>query len=186
MREEILDRRTAYAGKLINLEVARVRLADGHETEREVVHHPGAVAVVALARSTATVAQDWQVLLVRQFRLPADEALLELPAGTAEAGEDPQETARRELAEEVGRQAGSWHELASFYTSPGYSDERITLYLALDLAPTKGEPEADEALEVVLIPLALAHEAIRNGEIRDAKTITGILLALDWLDRHPV
>ncbi|HBY96632.1 MAG TPA: hypothetical protein DEP84_22255, partial [Chloroflexi bacterium] len=113
MSEQILNRRTAYAGRLIDLEVARVRLDNGHETEREVVHHPGAVAIVALEREGA----GWQALLVRQFRLPAAQALVELPAGTAEAGEDPQATARRELAEEVGRQARAWHELARFYPS---------------------------------------------------------------------
>lgn len=186
MREEILDRRTAYDGRLIDLEVAHVRLADGRETEREVVRHPGAVAVVALTRGGGDSDQAWQVLLVRQFRLPADQILLEIPAGTAEAGEDPLETARRELAEEIGRRAGSWHELASFYPSPGYSDERLTLFLALDLEPAEGEPEADEELELVPMPLDRAVESIQRGEVRDAKTIAGILLARDWLGRHPL
>lgn len=182
MSEEVLDRRTVYAGRLLNLEIARVRLPNRRETEREVVRHPGAVAILPLIRSIEADSLEWQVLLLRQYRFAAGRPLIEVPAGTIQPGEEPLETARRELAEEAGRTARVWHQLARFYPSPGYSDEMVTLYLALELEETQGQPEEDEAFEELLMPITQAREAIRSGEIEDAKTMTAILLGLDWLD----
>ena len=181
MSEEILSRRTVYDGGMIDFEVVRVRADNGHESERAIVHHPGAVAIVALERATAVVAQGWQILLTSQYRLAAGRTLLELPAGTREPDEPPLETARRELAEEVRQEAQTWHELARFYASPGYTDEELILYLALDLTPCEGEPDPGEQIDLTMMPLTLAYEEIKRGRIADAKTVAGVLLALDWL-----
>ncbi len=184
MSEEVLSRRPVYEGDMIDFEVVRIRTANGHESERALVHHPGAVAVVALERATNRIPQGWQLLLTSQFRLAAGRTLLEIPAGTREPDEPPLETARRELAEETRREAQSWHELARFYASPGYTDEELILYLALDLAPCEGEPDPGEQIGISSMPLTLAYEEIKNGRIRDAKTIAGVLLALDWIQAN--
>jgi len=166
----------AWAGRLLAVDVDRVRLADGGEAVREVVRHPGAVVVVALA-------DDDRVLLVSQFRYAAGRTMLELPAGTLAAGEDPLACARRELAEETGRGASSWTALASFYSAPGFCDERLHCFLAQGLSPAVGDADADERIEVVPFPLGRALELIDGGEIRDAKSIAGLLLAARRLGR---
>ena len=139
----------------------------GHE--REIVEHPGAVAIVA-------VDDEQCVALVRQLREPARKPLLELPAGTAEAGEEPLATARRELQEECGLTGGAWRELAAFWTTPGFCRERMHLFAAEGVALGEPSPAADEELELVRWPLAEVGE--RLGEIEDAKTLAGLLLYL--------
>jgi ADP-ribose pyrophosphatase len=169
MKEEItLSSRRAYEGRLLHLRVDTVRLEGGYVTEREIVEHPGAVAIVALNGGG-------KVLLVRQFRQAAREVLWEVPAGTREAGEDSEACARRELQEETGYQASHMEQFLRFYTSPGFCTEQIDLYLATGLSPVPRTLEADEAIEVEAVPLGEAWEMIRRGEIRDAKTITGLL-----------
>jgi ADP-ribose pyrophosphatase len=158
------DSRTVYDGKLFDVTVER-----WGDHEREIVEHPGAVAIVAVDREGA-------VTLVRQLREAARAELLELPAGTLEAGEEPLATARRELAEETGLTGGRWHELATFFTTPGFCRERMHLYLAEDLDPGEAHQEADEAIELVRVPRAELES--RLDEIEDAKSLVGLLLYL--------
>jgi ADP-ribose diphosphatase len=154
--------RTAYRGRLFDVTVER-----WGDHEREIVEHPGAVAIVAVDREGA-------VTLVRQLREAARAELLELPAGTLEAGEEPLATARRELAEETGLTGGRWRELATFFTTPGFCRERMHLYLAEDLDPGDAHQEADEAIELVRVPRAKLEA--RLDEIEDAKSLVGLLL----------
>jgi ADP-ribose pyrophosphatase len=158
------DARTVYDGKLIDVTVER-----WGEHEREIVEHPGAVAIVA-------VDAGGMVALVRQLREAARKYLLELPAGTLEAGETPLESARRELEEETGLTGGTWRELAAFYTTPGFCRERMHLFAAEDVESGEARPEADEELE--LVRWRVDEVASRLGEIEDAKTLAGLLLFL--------
>lgn len=160
---------TVWRGRIATVRVDRFRYGDGGEAEREIVEHPGAVAVVA---------HDGERLyMVRQPReAVGEQALLELPAGKLDGeGEDPLATARRELAEEVGKGAGSWERLTSFYTSPGFAAEECHLYAATDLHDAPADAGEEERIEVVEVPLARLEEAIR--ECRDAKSLVGLL----WL-----
>lgn len=156
--------RSMYEGALLGLTVER-----WGENEREIVEHPGAVAIVA-------VDDDGYVTLVRQLREPARKRLLELPAGTAEPGEEPLATARRELQEECGLTGGEWRELAAFWTTPGFCRERMHLFAAEGVERGEPEPADDEELELVRWPLAAVGE--RLAEIEDAKTLAGLLLYL--------
>ncbi|NUQ00396.1 MAG: NUDIX hydrolase [Armatimonadetes bacterium] len=170
LRETRIDGERVYDGQVVKLEVDRVRLPDGRESVREVVRHPGAVMVVPLT-------DDGRVVMVRQHRYCTGEALLELPAGTLEPGEEPLACAQRELVEETGYQARDWRHLASFYTTPGFTDELIHCYLAsgITLGERAGGDE-DELIELAMLPLSSAQTLARRGEIRDAKTMVGLLL----------
>ena len=159
----------AWEGRIAQVRVERFRHADGEEVEREVVGHPGAVAVVAY--------DGENLWLVRQPREVTGQAgLLELPAGKLDVeGEDALATAKRELAEEIGRSAASWRELKSFYTSPGFTDERVVVYAATDLSDTSAEADENERIEVVPWPLSRLDGAI--DACRDSKSLIGLL----WL-----
>ncbi len=141
---------------------------DGAQHVREVVRHPGAVVVLPLL-------PDGRICLLRNYRVAVRETLVELPAGTLEPDEDPAETARRELAEETGYRAGRIEHLLNFWMSPGILDERMHLYLAEDLRPGPTALEAGEDIQPLLCTWDEAMEMIRRGEIRDAKTLTGLL-----------
>ncbi len=167
--EERLSGERTWAGRLIAVDVDRVRLTDGSEAVREVVRHPGAVVIVARDR-------DNRILLVSQFRYAVGRMLLELPAGTLGAGEEPPACARRELAEETGFAARRWTTLARFYSAPGFCDEQLHCFLAEDLSPIGANADPDERIEVVALSLDRALELIDGGGIRDAKTISGLLL----------
>ena len=158
------EARTVYEGRLLALTVER-----WGEHEREIVEHPGAVAVVA-------VDEEGYVTLVRQLREATRRQLLELPAGTAEPGEEPLETARRELREECGLSGGEWRELAAFWTTPGFCRERMHLFAAEGVVPGEAEPAEDEELELVRWRVAEVRD--RLDEIEDAKTLAGLLLYL--------
>jgi ADP-ribose diphosphatase len=158
-----------YDGKLVDVTVER-----WGEHEREIVEHPGAVAIVAVDRAD-------RVTLVRQLREPARKELLELPAGTLEKGEEPIATARRELEEETGLTGGSWRELAAFYTTPGFCRERMRLFVAEGVEAGEARQEADESIELVRVPVAELRDRVRGLE--DAKTIAGLLLYLDERER---
>lgn len=156
--------RTAYDGKLIDVTVER-----WGEHEREIVEHPGAVAIVAIDR-------EGMLTLVRQRREAVRTELVELPAGTLEEGEAPLASARRELAEETGLTGGTWRQVAAFYTTPGFCRERMYLFFAEELDRGDASPESDEQLEVVR--WARAEIAANIAEIEDAKTLAGLLLYL--------
>jgi 8-oxo-dGTP pyrophosphatase MutT (NUDIX family) len=157
-----------WSGRIASVRVDRFRHADGEEVTREVVSHPGAVAVVAH--------DGERLLLVRQPREAVGEDLLELPAGKLDSdGEGPLETAQRELAEEVGKGARTWRHLTTFYASPGFSDEEIHVYLATDLYDASAEADENERIEIEQLPLTRLDEAIERS--RDAKTLVGLL----WL-----
>ncbi len=168
--ERIIGSRDIYNGKIVRLALFDVELPDGYRSTREIVLHPGSVAIVPLH-------EDRQVTLVRQFRLAAEGELIEIPAGTLEPGEDPVSCARRELKEEAGLQAGTLQPLAVFYPAPGIITERMHLYLATGLEEVEGQSEEDERIEVLRMPLHRAIELIREGTIRDAKSIIGLLWA---------
>jgi len=163
--------RSVYEGRLLGLTVER-----WGEHEREIVEHPGAVAVVA-------VDGDGYVTLVRQLREATRKRLLELPAGTAEPGEEPLVTARRELQEECGLTGGEWRELAAFWTTPGFCRERMTLFAAEGVERGIASPADDEELELVRWRVAEIPE--RLNEIEDAKSLAGLLLYLDTLPDRP-
>ena len=157
-------KRIVYDGKLIDVTIER-----WGDNEREIVEHPGAVAIVAVDR-------DRRVMLVRQLREAARAELLELPAGTLEEGEEPLESAKRELREETGLTGGTWRELAAFWTTPGFCRERMTLFLAEDVDEGEADPDEDEDFELVRWPVA--EIADRLDQIEDAKTLAGLLLYL--------
>ncbi len=165
----LVTSRRGYDGRRLSVRLDEVAFPSGRRTVFEVVEHPGAVAMVALTA-------ERHVLLVRQFRHAVAADLLEVPAGTIEPGETPLACARRELAEEVGRAAGRWEPLISFYPSPGVLSEELHVYLAEDLRVVAAERE-EEDLRVESLPLEEAHRRIGAGEIRDAKSIIGITLA---------
>jgi 8-oxo-dGTP pyrophosphatase MutT (NUDIX family) len=164
---ERIGGKTVWEGRIATVRVDRFRFDDGEEAEREIVEHPGSVAVVAF--------DGERLFLVRQPREPVNEpALLELPAGKLdEDGEDPLDTAKRELAEEVGKGARTWHKLTSFYTSPGFADEECHVYLATDLHDEPAEAAENERIEIAAVPLAQLDQVIQ--ECRDAKTLVGLL-----------
>ena len=168
--EEVLQSDERYRGRKIGLRIDRVRMADGRQTTREVVFHPGAVAIVPLL-------PDGRVVLIRQYRHATGEVLLELPAGTRDQpGEAPIDTAARELIEETGYRAGQLKHLADFYTAPGFCNELMSLYVATDLTTGDQSLMEDETIGVEVIALDAATALIADGTIRDAKTIVGLLM----------
>ncbi|MDA8442288.1 MAG: NUDIX hydrolase [Peptococcaceae bacterium] len=168
LREALLQAETMFAGRMISLNLDTVRLPNGVETTREVVRHPGAVAIVAL--------KDDQILLVRQYRYPIDQITLEIPAGKLDEGETPLVCAERELREETGY-GGKLTFVGKFYSTPGYSDEIMHLFMAKDLVWNPLSADEDEFLSVVSLPFAEALQQAEKSEFTDAKTILGILMA---------
>lgn len=169
-QEQVLESRRLYEGRVVSLRVDRVKLAGGREAVREVAEHAPVVGIVALDG-------EGNVLLVRQYRLPAGQSLLEIPAGGIDPNESAEEAAQRELQEETGQRAGRLELLCSFFLSPGYCDEYMYLYLATALEPSTLAADADERIEVVRLSLARALRLIERGEIHDAKTIVGLWAA---------
>ena len=171
LQETRIDGTEVYSGRVVRLEVDRVRMPDGGDSIREVVRHRGAAVVLPIL-------DDGRVVLVRQFRYPVGEALLELPAGTLEPGEDPLVCAARELTEETGYAATSVTPLGRFYAAPGYTDERLQAVLATGLRLTDdAEPDPDEIIEVEVVTFEELVSRMETGEIRDSKTLATILLA---------
>lgn len=165
-----LATREVYKGRVVHLVVEEVVLPNGHEMALEVIHHPGAAAVVPFV-----TAED--ILLIRQYRHAAGGFLLEVPAGKLDHGEPPEVCARRETEEEVGWAVGRLTPLGPIFTTPGFTDEVIHLFAAHDLRPSTARPGQDEVLSVVRMSLAAAVDAIERGEISDAKSVCAILLA---------
>jgi ADP-ribose pyrophosphatase len=161
-----------YEGKIINIELDRVTLPNGHTMELEMIHHPGAAAVVPIL-------EDGHVVMIYQYRYAAGGYIYEIPAGKLHPGEDPVECAKRELQEETGYQAKKYQPLLSFLTTPGFCDEIIHIYLAQSLTPGAQNLEESEVLEVKTIQLEKCLEMIKKGLIKDGKTIIAIQSA--WI-----
>jgi ADP-ribose pyrophosphatase len=178
LREQLIDSEVIRRSRILEFRIDTVEAADGHRSTRDLVGHPGGVCVVAIDD------QD-RVLFVRQWRHAVGGALLEIPAGTLDrdesgAIEDHAGAAARELEEETGTRAGSWRYLGSFYTAPGFTTELMHLYLAEELTPVDEGglgPDEDERLELQAIPFADALAMASRGELRDAKSLVGILWA---------
>ncbi len=170
MIEKTVSSKTIYKGKVLDLKVDTVRLPNGKTADREVVVHRGAVAVVA-------VTDNDEIILIKQFRYPTGKVLWEVPAGKIDAGEIPEDCAVRELAEETGFGARQWEHLSTFYTTPGFSDEIMYVYLARDLYIDERKMDDDEFIDMYRVPVKNAVEMVISGEISDAKSIAGILLA---------
>jgi len=167
MAEKTFHSDIVYEGKLINLRKDKNKIGD-RIFSREVVEHPGAVAIVPLLN-------DKTILMIKQYRHPAGEFLFEIPAGTLEKNESAEKCAYRELIEETGYRAEKLKKLTSCYLTPGYSDEFIQIFLASDLKKTRQKLEDDEFIEVLFLSIKEVKEKIKNGSIKDAKTIAGIL-----------
>lgn len=180
LAERVVASEVVHRGKYMEFRVETIERADGSRATRDIVRHPGAVAMLA-------VDGEGRILFVRQWRVAAGRGLLEIPAGTLDVHhgvtEDPDVAARRELEEETGHRAASWRKLASFWTAPGFASEQMHLYLAEGLVAADDDdrlsPDEDEELELRHLTLDEALRLVETGEIADAKSILGIL----WLDR---
>ncbi len=169
MEEKTLKSRKVYKGKIINLRVDEVLLPRGGRARREVVEHPGSVAMVPLL-------PDNKVILIRQFRKPVEKVIFEIPAGRLEPGEKMEACVRRELKEEIGYRAGRLEKLVDYYPTPGYSNEVIHIFKVKGLKKVKQDLDFDEMVEVVTMDLDEAISLIRERKIKDGKTIIGLLL----------
>ena len=168
LKEETLEKNTIYTGRIITVRNDTALLPNGKRASREVVEHPGGVTIAALT-------PEGELLCVRQYRYPSGEALLELPAGKLERGEDPLESGKRELREETGAQAKHFRDIGKFYPTPGYCGEIIHMYFASGLTFGEQALDADEFLTVQRIPLAKAVRMVLENEIRDGKTQAALL-----------
>ena len=168
LKETYLSGETRYEGVIVDVRMDKVKLLDDTVTNREVVEHPGGVAIFAID-------EENRVVMVRQYRYPVGEVTLELPAGKLEPGEDPRESALRELEEETGIRPGRVTYMGLSYSSPGIFTERIHLYLAQDLVQGQSHPDEGEFVDVVRLPLSELLDMIRDNKLPDAKSALGIL-----------
>jgi ADP-ribose pyrophosphatase len=170
----INHRRTIHKGRVYELVSENITLENGVTTDTEFIHHPGATAIVPMLNET-------QIILINQYRHALRKFIWEIPAGTLDPRETAITCARRELIEETGYSAQEFKQLAEITPVPGYSDERIYIYLATDLEPARQNLDSDEILNVHTLKFEEALNMIRNGEIQDSKTISGLFLAYTWL-----
>jgi ADP-ribose pyrophosphatase len=178
-----IDRRPIHKGRIVDLSIDTVRFPDGSTGELEMIRHSGASAVLPIFGDPGD--PDPEILLLRQYRYAADGYLLEVPAGRPDfQGENWEDCARRELQEETGLSANRLVPLTTIYTTPGFTDERIHLFLAFDLTTGQNHLDTDEFIETIRLPLSEAIQRIRNGEIVDAKSICTLYAAADWLRTH--
>lgn len=171
--EKTISTRSIYKGRIINLREDTVMLPDNGVSKREIVEHPGAVAVIAITR-------DKKMIFVRQFRKATGEELFEIPAGLVNKGESDKAAAARELEEEAGYRAKKVKEVFGAYSSPGYSSEVIRYLVATDLVKTQAGGDHDEFIEVDILPIKKALALVKKGKIKDNKTIVGIMIAEKW------
>lgn len=174
--ETVLASERIYEGRLINLRVDQIRTAAGVESVREIVEHPGAIALIALDEAG-------RVLLVKQYRHAVRAVTLEIPAGILEPGEEPAAAAQRELREETGYRAERLERLGGIHTAPGFSTEYIHFFLATRLVPDRLAMDDDEVIDLLRLPLGDAIDLIHTGQIDDSKTVGGLLLAQSWLNK---
>ena len=177
----MIGTRRVYTGRVISLDVDQVRFPDGSSSELEMVRHPGASAIVPFLSDPAGA--DPQILLIKQYRYAANGYLYEIPAGRLDANESPEECARRELQEETGCIAERMDRLIAMYTTPGFTDERIHLFLASGLTRGPAKRDSDEFMEVEAMTLSNALQMVGRGEISDAKTALGLLYAAGFSTR---
>ena len=174
LKETFVSRQEIFHGRIVDLRVDTVRLPNGHLTTREVIDHPGGVAVVAIDEND-------NVLTVKQYRYAFKTVLEEIPAGKLERGEDPAAAARRELSEETGLTADHWRKLTVLETTPGFCNERIHLYLATGLHAGKTHPDEDEFVCTLRMPLSDAVQKVMDGTFRDGKTALALLMVQQLL-----
>ena len=172
MTRQLLTTEKLFKGLVFEIDRARLQEANGLEIVREVVRHNGGAGALPIF-------DDGRVALVRQYRHPAGSELLEIPAGKLEVGETPLECAAREVEQEIGWRAGRIEKLCEFYTTPGFCEEKLYVYLATELQPSAQQLDEDELVEIVYLPLAAAIQMALRGEIEDSKT----LIALLWAER---
>ena len=171
VEEKTISSRYAFKGRAFNVRVDKVINAEGHETEREIVEHVEAVAIVALDA-------NGDILLVKQFRKAIEKELLEIPAGGIDPGEGPDDAVRRELQEEIGRFPGQIKRMGGFYSAPGFCTEYLYLYLATDLKPSQLQAEDTAGIETIRVKPSRIRKMISSGEICDSKSIAGLLYFL--------
>jgi ADP-ribose diphosphatase len=174
---KVVETTMLHRGRVFRLVKEKVTLSNGTTVDLEIIHHPGAAAMVPLAR-------DHSLILIRQYRHAVGDFLWEIPAGTLNPKEKPLECAKRELIEETGYSAGRWKKLGEIVPVPGYSDERIHIFLATELHPARQKLDPDEILNVHQLPLEEAFEMIEAGAIQDSKTISSLFLARTWLQKN--
>ncbi|ABP67490.1 NUDIX hydrolase [Caldicellulosiruptor saccharolyticus DSM 8903] len=175
--EKTIESKLIYDGSFISLKVDKVLLPDGKTSQRAIVLHSGAAVIVP-------VDQENNVVLIKQFRKPIEKVIIELPAGKLDKNEDPLECAKRELEEETGLRAQEFIKLTEIYTTPGFSNEVIHVYLARGLSQGSSHTDSDEFVEVFKVSLDEAILMVKNGEVKDAKTIIGLLLAKMYLEEQ--
>jgi ADP-ribose pyrophosphatase len=162
--EKTLSSKYIYKGKILNLRFEEVELPNRDTSSREIIEFPNSVSVIAIT-------EDKKIVLVKQYRKPCESELLEIVAGKMDKNEDPLECAKRELSEETGYHSENWEKIASFYTTPGYSNEFMNMYIARDVIKGKSHPDEDEFLEIIEMDIKELIEKVKSGEIKDAKTI---------------
>ncbi len=173
--EQVISSEQVFDGRIVRVRTDAVLLPNGRNATREVVEHRPSVVVVP-------VDADGNAILVRQYRYPAEQVLLEAPAGVVEESETPDDCAMRELQEEIGFSSRDLRALGGFWMSPGYCTEFMYAYLAKDLVPSRLQGDADESIEVERVSISRASRLIRLGEIQDAKTIAALLMAVYLFD----
>lgn len=170
LQEKTIKSERVFTGKILALDVETVELPDGNTSTREIVRHPGAVAILPIDEND-------NVIMVRQFCKALNQSILEIPAGKLELNEDPLSCAKRELTEEIGKSADHWRLLFSVWSAPGFTDEKIHIYLAKGLKEMIGTPDADEFLQVESYSCEEIENMVEAGELNDTKTILALLAA---------
>lgn len=167
MQEKTIKTKKIFSGRILHFKVLKVKLPDGKTTRREIVYHPGAVAIVPILPRN-------KIILVKQYRKAVEKSLLEIPAGTLEKGENPLRCAQRELIEETGYKAKKTSKLLEFYPAPGYSSEKIHIFKATGLQKTKTDMEPDEFIKIVTLTKSQIRKLYKRGMIKDSKTLIGL------------
>jgi len=175
--EKKVSSKKIFEGKIIKLFFDKVMLPNKKFATREKVWHPGAVAVVPLTSEN-------EIILIKQYRYPVEEVLIEIPAGKLDKNEDPVDCAKRELQEEVGAVGGNMVHLTSFHTTPGFSNEFLHLYLAINFEKKENNPDEDEFLQILSVPVKECIGWVLEGKIKDAKSIIGILMASEYIKNN--